>query len=130
MLKFKDTQVNKDWEVCNPPEHFNKLKTILQDGADFMQTTFNKDIVITSIHRDDPPYELHQNWRAIDTRTVYPDPDSDALNWTDDEIKQLVDYINTKYPYDINRPDKPTVLLETKGQMGSNASHLHWQVMA
>ena len=130
MINFKDENDYGIWQDESLPKCFHKLKSILTDGAIFAENTLKKDIVITSIVRDDPPYNLHETYRAIDTRTIYPDTDCYALNWTDDEIKQLCDYINTKYPYDPNRKNLKTVLSEKKGQYGSTAPHLHWQILA
>lgn len=113
------------------PDHFKRLKSIVTDGAIFMENTFQKDIVITSIYRaDDSPYHLHDYWRAIDTRTKTPEIDKPEDNWTPEMIEKYCNYINEKYPYDINRPKLKTVIYEVAGQMGSNAPHLHHQIMA
>jgi len=80
------------------------LHDLIFDLAEFIKSSFKKELVITmifrtdaeqaEIYKDDPKYKVkpfkspHQLWSAVDIR---------SLIFTPDEIKKIEDYLNNKY---------------------------------
>lgn len=80
-------------------EHNDPLEELVWDVAEYCAREFDKTITITMIYRTQEEQEdiygekytkksPHQFWQAVDLR---------SRDFTDDEIKQLVDYLNNKY---------------------------------
>lgn len=86
-------------EIADLPQKNKPLYDLILDVASYCDTNFKKNIVITMIYRtQEEQYDIygegytkkspHQFWQAVDLR---------SRTFTDEEIKQLVDYINKKY---------------------------------
>lgn len=91
-------------ELNELPSKNPELFSVLVDISGFIEDQFKKDTIITmifrtqaeqdEIYKDDPKYKVrkfvspHQLWDAFDLR--------DSI-FSQDEIKQIVDYLNGKY---------------------------------
>ena len=74
---------------------------------------FKESLVLTSIIRLNSK-RIHRYGRAFDTRIPKA---KDSL------IEELMQYVNWRYPYDLARPQRPTVFRHNTGR----GDHLHWQ---
>lgn len=110
VIKYKSTQAGKDLVILKDKNE--DLYNLVQDVAKYTSNKFNKFITITMIFRsqeeqdsiyqgkinsvgrkyDENPWKSpHQFWHSVDLR---------SRDFTKNEIKDLVDYINNKYNSD------------------------------
>lgn len=86
-------------EYTDLPYENNPLYELIEDIAKYCKKEFDKMIMITMIYRTQEEQESiygegytkkspHQFWHGVDLR---------SRDFTEEEIKQLVDYINEKY---------------------------------
>ena len=90
----------------------NRLRFIVYALAGFIQNEYSKTITITSIYREGDP-GTHGCWRAVDIRT---------WNYSDDEIADIINFINKSLPYGYGA--YKTSLYHNVGQ----GEHIHIQV--
>lgn len=75
----------------------------------------HRDPLIRKKYREKPWLSVHQFGRGADVRFDFP------LGW----LKEIIEYLNKKYPYDPNRPEKKTAMVHNSG----SGEHIHIQVM-
>lgn len=101
-IKFKTDRVCNEFEELQDKNYY--LEDLINDVAQYCKKEFDKNITITMIYRtdeeqdniykDNERYQFkkfkspHQFWQAVDLR---------SRDFTEEEITQLVDYINKKY---------------------------------
>ena len=122
-INFKTARNKKEWQLLRDKN--NLLFKMIEEVADFAKDKFNKRIVITSVLRlKKEQIDLHgfakpsphMYWRAVDLRSWI---------FTPEENSSIVEYINSRYIYDPNRPAlKCCVFHKIKG----NVYHFHFQV--
>jgi hypothetical protein len=89
LIEFKEHPLNTEWMS---PLLDSRLKFIIYALAGFVWESFGKPITITSIYRAGDK-GVHGYWRGIDIRSIY---------FTDDEIKEIKDFLNTNIVYGDN----------------------------
>lgn len=123
-MKFKNKTVAERWSKTHP-----MLKTIIQDGAEYMMQTFGLEIVLTetattkaeddavgrieATHRDEP-------WsRAVDVRN---------RDWTNEQKLGFCTYLTEKYGHlgAISSKSKKKTLIYDKNH--GTGPHFHIQV--
>lgn len=91
---------------------------------------YRKDLMLTSIYRNDDPQTVHNDGRGVDCRVfVEGKHDADAeLSWA--QWEQLQRRANRKFVYGTTSAGRKTkcVHLLRKGQRGSTEDHAHVQV--
>jgi len=112
-MKFKFETLEKEFWQLNP-----KLRMILTDTDYFCIKEFRKELFLTSLLRPKDKESVHACSRGADARSEEQD------YFTKSEIYSLLQYVNSRYQYDFNRPQKKTVLHHETGQ----GWHLHFQV--
>ena len=97
-----------------------KLGMIFYDFVYQLEALGIEEVTITSIIRPAMSDSgIHQACRAIDIRA----------DFSYDNIGSVVmDYINNKYPYDLNRPNMKTVIYHETDDYNDAAMHYHVQV--
>lgn len=112
MITFKEENMVGELMAIDP-----KLFLILADAHEYLCRVHNqKFMMVTSVIRKDNPNSVHYYGRGVDTR---------SLHLEQNVIDSLLEYINNKYPYDIERPALKTVIHH---RVEGRAYHLHWQV--
>jgi hypothetical protein len=107
-------------------EHFSRISPRL--GVVFFELARKaqdwglKELVITSIIRPKTNDSgVHALGRGIDISTA---------NMNQDLIDSLVEFINNRYSYDMQRPELKTAIYHSTDAAGDDGKHLHLQVAA
>jgi hypothetical protein len=118
MLKFKnDGQQLHDEFYYSITE---RLRTVLYNLAGYLESNFQKDLVITSLVRLDNKDSVHYYGRGADAETE---------NLTLQERIAAEEFINTNFQYN-KAGQLATMIFETKGQVinGTTATADHWHI--
>ena len=115
MIKFKHPQTF----VPQFEQLDSRLKHIIYGLSGFVAQEFSKDIIVTSVYRDQEG-STHKHWRAIDLRVKQT---GEAI-YTFEELKRIEKFLDN-YIYDPSRPLKKTYLIHGD----NNQLHLHLQVV-
>ena len=117
-LQFKTSSIRKQWETYKGRPQI--LADIVDDFLAFAEREFEWEPVMTCYLRSsDEDLALkgsgvHVGGRAVDIRT---------RDVPDNEVSAAVEYINSRYQYDPERPSKPVAYAKPHGNM----RHLHLQ---
>jgi len=111
MITFKHSHL--EGELDQLAYENEDLLDIVYDLAAFVESQFDKAIVITSIYREGDS-GVHGVWRGVDLRSFI---------YTDQELELIELYVNSKYEYDYRRPTKDVLLCHDAG----SGDHIHLQ---
>jgi len=133
-IRFKTQHLAEQFELIRP-----SLRGILLDAAFFVSRKFGYDAVLTitdlirtqaeqdSIYLNHPDPTIRQKYKEKPWSSVhqYGRGGDVRVEYTNGEIKEILDYVNGHYVYDPSRPAKPTAIVHDAG----NGKHIHMQVM-
>lgn len=104
VVKFKNDSLRLQQEFRNLGNKNPLLLGLLEDLAGYVQETFNKELIVTmifrtpeeqaEIYKNDDKFQIkpfkspHQFWHSADIR---------SKTFSIEEVKQIEDYLNTKY---------------------------------
>ena len=117
-LQFKTSSIRKQWETYKGRPQI--LADIVDDFLAFAEREFEWEPVMTCYLRsaeEDLALKgsgVHVRGGAVDIRTI---------GVPDNEVSAAVEYLNSRYQYDPDRPAKPVAYAKPHG----NAPHLHVQ---
>lgn len=107
MILFKDPNMQRDFAKIDP-----SLRAVIAYMESYAYGHWYDDLVVTSIYRDQEG-STHKYWRAVDIAIL-----------EHGESEQLRTSVNTRFPYDLARPEYQTIPKLRHG----TAPHFHIQV--
>ncbi len=108
MLDFKSQRLREEFEAVD-----TRLQVILYAVAGFVKHRFDKDLIVTSLLRDDLE-SVHGYRRGADVRTS---------NFSEEERDEIVEFVNSAFHYDSTGKE---TLFDERDRPG--APHFHLQV--
>ena len=125
-IKFKTRRIREEWQELHTKNFM--LVSVVMAIAVFCRLEFGKSLVMTSIYRTAKEQKAlavrggqgssglstHCFWRAVDFRSWI---------FTKEEIEQIIEFINSSYIYDPERPDLKVVFYHN-----DSPKHFHIQI--